>query len=257
MGPFLDKLRITWTWSNHEGSILSWCWIPSFYGFLFCYRGRPQSHNVSKCRGYRETFLFSFISNFMKNSILSLQQKSGAAPQLYTPFVRRTLVDSELRSQSKRPFNGPALFNAPLDPVLKMSFALLGAGRSHGSREGKRTNLLLHLARDEKERALSIDEQQIDGALGIALFFSPFVQNFFVRLSALVERCQSSCEPPILQWNKIKQPKGPPGFHLNSVPWCILAKYIPLRKSLIHRRKKATETRAFNYAVLVKSHFLI
>ncbi|KAK3146843.1 hypothetical protein QOZ80_3BG0273230 [Eleusine coracana subsp. coracana] len=136
---------------------------------------------------------FSFVSNFVKNSILSLQQKSGAAPELYTPFIRRTLVNSELRSQSKRP--GPALFNAPLDPVLKMSFALLGAGRSRGSREGKRTNLLLHLARDEKERASSIDEQQIDGTLGIALFFSPFlsassdpfVRNFFVRTEPLAE----------------------------------------------------------------------
>ena len=95
--------QISGAWSNHEGSILSWCWIPSFYGFLFCYRGRPQSHNVSKRRGYRETFIFSFVSNFVKNSILSLpryEQKSRAAPQLYTPFVLRTFVDSELRSQS-------------------------------------------------------------------------------------------------------------------------------------------------------------
>ncbi|OAY69252.1 putative cytochrome c biosynthesis protein [Ananas comosus] len=76
-----------------------------------------------------------------------------------------------------------------------MSFALLGAGRSRGSREGKRTNLLLHLARDEKERASSIDEERIDGALGIALFFSPFlsassdpfVRNFFVRTEPLAE----------------------------------------------------------------------
>jgi cytochrome c biogenesis factor len=54
---------------------------------------------------------------------------------------------------------------------------------------------LLHLARDEKERASSIDEQQIDGALGIALFFSlfllassdPFVRNFFVCTEPLAE----------------------------------------------------------------------
>jgi hypothetical protein len=174
---------------------------PKFLWIPFCYRGRPQSHNVSKRRGYRETLIFSFVSNFVKNSILSLQQKSGAAPQLHTPFVQRTLVDSELCSQSKRPFHGPTLFNALLDPVLKMSFALLGDGRSHGSREGKRTNLLLHLARDEKERASSIDEQQIDGALGIALFFSPFlsvssdpfVQNFFV------------CTKPFAESNPIPQ----------------------------------------------------
>lgn len=190
--------QISGTWSNHEGSILSWCRIPSFYGFLLCYRGRPQSHNVSKRGGHRETLFYSFVSNFVKNSILSLpryEQKSGAAPQLYTPFVLRTLVDSELRSRRNRTFDGPALFYAPLYPERKMSFAPLGARRSHGSREGKRTHPLLHLARDDKERASSIDEQRIDGALGIALFFSPFlsassdpfVRNFFVRTEPLAE----------------------------------------------------------------------
>ena len=189
--------QISGTWSNHEGSILSWCRIPSFYGFLLCYRGRPQSHNVSKRGGHRETFFYFFVSNFVKNSILSLpryEQKSGAAPQLYTPFVLRTLVDSELRSRRNRTFDGPALFYAPLSPERKISFAPLGARRSHGSREGKRTHPL-HLARDDKERASSIDEQRIDGALGIALFFSPFlsassdpfVRNFFVRTEPLAE----------------------------------------------------------------------
>ena len=189
--------QISGTWSNHEGSILSWCRIPSFYGFLLCYRGRPQSHNVSKRGGHRETFFYSFVSNFVKNSILSLpryEQKSGAAPQLYTPFVLRTLVDSELRSRRNRTFDGPALFYAPLSPERKICFAPLGARRSHGSREGKRTHPL-HLARDDKERASSIDEQRIDGALGIALFFSPFlsassdpfVRNFFVRTEPLAE----------------------------------------------------------------------
>nr|AUD39207.1 cytochrome c maturase subunit Fn [Posoqueria latifolia] len=155
--------QISGTWSNHEGSILSWCRILSFYGFLLCYRGRPQSHNVSKRGGPRESLFYSFVSNFVKNSILSLpryEQKSGATPQLYTPFVLRTLVDSELRS-----------------------------------REVKRTHPLWHLARDDKERAPSIDEQRIDGALGIALFFSPFlsassdpfVRNFFVRTEPLAE----------------------------------------------------------------------
>ncbi|RYR08267.1 hypothetical protein Ahy_B05g075858 [Arachis hypogaea] len=159
-------------------SILSWCRIPRFYGFLLCYRGRPQSHNVSKRGGHREVFYY-FVSNFVKNSILSLpryEQKSGAAPQLYTPFVLRTLVDSELRSRRNQTFDGPALFYAPLYPERKLSFAPLGARRSRGSREGKRrTHSLLHLARDDKERASSIDEQQIDRALGIALFFSPFL----------------------------------------------------------------------------------
>nr|AHX81345.1 cytochrome c biogenesis FN [Licania alba]AHX81356.1 cytochrome c biogenesis FN [Leptobalanus sprucei] len=190
--------QISGTWSNHEGSILSWCRIPSFYGFLLCYRGRPQSHNVSKQGGHRETLFYSSVSNFMKNSILSLpryEQKSRAAPQLYTPFVLRTLVDSELRSRRNRTFEGPALFYAPPYPERKMSFAPLGARRSRGSREGKRTYPLLHLARDDKKRASSIDEKRIDGALGITLFFSlflsassdPFVRNFFVRTEPLAE----------------------------------------------------------------------
>lgn len=196
--------QITGTWSNHEGSIFLWCWILSFYGFLFCYRCRPQSHNVSKRGGHRETLFYSFVLNFVKNSILSLpryEQKSGAAPQLYTPFVLRTLVDSELRSRRNRTFDGPALFYATLYPERKMSFASLGARRSRGSREGKRTHPLLHLARDDKERASSIDEQRIDGALGIALFFSlfllassdPFVRNFFV------------CTEPLAEFNPVLQ----------------------------------------------------
>ncbi|KAK7234142.1 hypothetical protein RIF29_45420 [Crotalaria pallida] len=191
--------QISGTWSNHEGSILSWCRIPRFYGFLLFYRGRPQSHNVSKRGGHREVVFYYFVSNFVNNSILSLpryEQKSGAAPQLYTPFVLRTLVDSELRSRRNRTFDGPALFDAPLYPERKIRFAPLGARRSRGSREGKRrTHPLLHLARDDKERASSIDEQRIDGALGIALFFSPFlsassdpfVRNFFVRTEPLAE----------------------------------------------------------------------
>nr|AFI44290.1 cytochrome c biogenesis FN [Silene vulgaris]AFI44318.1 cytochrome c biogenesis FN [Silene vulgaris] len=192
--------QISGTWSNHEGSILLWCRIPSFYGFLLCYRGRSQSHNVSKRGGHRESLLFSFVLNFVKNSILSLpryEQKSRVLhePQLYTLFVLRTLVDSELCSRRKRTFDGPALFYAPLYPERKMSFALLAARRSRGSREGKRTHPLLHLARDDKERASSIDEQRIDGALGIALFFfpflsassDPFVRNFFVRTEPLAE----------------------------------------------------------------------
>jgi len=75
--------QISRTWSNHEGSILSWCRIPHFYGFLLCYRGRPQNHNVSKRGGHREV-LYDFVSNFVKNSILSLPRYE---PLLILNFV--------------------------------------------------------------------------------------------------------------------------------------------------------------------------
>lgn len=87
--------QISGTWSNHEGSILLWCWILSFYGFLFCYRGRPQSHNVSKRGGHRESLFYSFVLNFVKNSILSLpsyEQKTGATTQLYLPSFYEPLL---------------------------------------------------------------------------------------------------------------------------------------------------------------------
>jgi cytochrome c biogenesis factor len=47
--------KISGTWSNHEGSLLLWCWILSFYGFIFGYRARPC--NISK-RGCSKIYLF-------------------------------------------------------------------------------------------------------------------------------------------------------------------------------------------------------
>ncbi|TYK07904.1 cytochrome c biogenesis FN [Cucumis melo var. makuwa] len=58
-----------------------------------------------------------------------------------------------------------------------MSFPPLGSRRSRGSREGKRMSPFLHLAQDDKERASSIDEQRIDGTLGIALLQSKCASN--------------------------------------------------------------------------------
>ena len=171
---------------------------PIFMDSFFVTGVDPKAIMSQNEEAIEKLFFFFFVSNFVKNSILSLpryEQKSGFF-QLYTPFVLRTLVDSELRSRRSRTFafDGPTLFYAPLYPERKIH-SPLGARRSRGSREGKRTHPLLHLARDDKERASSIDEQRIDGALGIALFFSPFlsassdpfVRNFFVRTEPLAE----------------------------------------------------------------------
>lgn len=86
-----------------------------------------------------------------------------------------------------------------------MSFAPLGARRSRGSGEGKRTHPLLHLARDDKEKASFINEQRID--FGIALFFSPFlsassdpfVRNFFVRTKRSVAYFCCEIKIPFLE----------------------------------------------------------
>ncbi len=191
--------QISGTWSNHEGSILSWCWILSFYGFLFSYRGRPKSHNASKQEGPRENLFSFFLSNFVKNSILSLphyEEKSGLQPQLYTPFVLQNHVDSKLRSRRKRT-DGLAPF--PYSES-KIRFVPLGAKQEA---KNKRMSPLLHLTGDEKARSSFIDEERIHGALGIALFFSlflsassnPFVRNFFIRTEPLAESNPVSQDP--------------------------------------------------------------
>ena len=135
--------QISGTWSNHEGSILLWCWISRVYVFLL---GRPQSHNVSKLRGYRETFLLSFVSNFVKNPILSLQQKGGAAPHLlYTSFVRYALVDSSLRGDFllKR-------IGAPIEPLPPVEKPV-----------DPRRDLLLNLTHRVEERVFSRSTEDI------------------------------------------------------------------------------------------------
>nr|YP_010736360.1 cytochrome c biogenesis CcmF N-terminal-like protein [Zygnema circumcarinatum]WEL36333.1 cytochrome c biogenesis CcmF N-terminal-like protein [Zygnema circumcarinatum] len=37
--------QIAATWSNHEGSLLLWCWLLSVYGFWFCYLVQPWKHS--------------------------------------------------------------------------------------------------------------------------------------------------------------------------------------------------------------------
>lgn len=173
--------QISGTWSNHEGSIFSWCRIPSFSGFLLCHRSRysiKRSPPVSKRGADREILFYSFVLNFVKNSIVSLPRygkKSGVAKQLYTPFVLRTLELEELCSRRNR--------------------TLMILSKNARKKKGKKTHPLLHLARDDKERASSIDEKRIDGALGIALFSSlflsassdPFVRNFFCSTEPIAE----------------------------------------------------------------------
>ncbi|KAI3830440.1 hypothetical protein MKX03_018130 [Papaver bracteatum] len=86
--------------------------------------------------------------------------------------------------------------------TLFFSFVSNFVRNSQLSKE-KRMSSFLHLARDDKERVLSIDEQRNDVAVvGIALFSSPFllassdpfVLNFFVRTETLAE------SNPVLQY---------------------------------------------------------
>eukprot|EP01018_Ginkgo_biloba_P040904 Gb_33989 [translate_table: standard] len=117
--------QISGTWSNHEGSISPRCRIPSFYGFPFCYRVQPRSHNVSKRGGRREAVFCSFVSSFTKNSFLSLpryEQQSGAAPpnEVYTPFYEPLFL-RERSWEETRLFAGD-------DPILAIHPPRIYAG---------------------------------------------------------------------------------------------------------------------------------
>uniref|UniRef100_UPI0030FE3571 cytochrome c biogenesis factor N n=1 Tax=Cyathodium cavernarum TaxID=351593 RepID=UPI0030FE3571 len=97
--------KISGTWSNHEGSLLLWCRILSFYGFLFCYLARPCniSGKAKEAENKKIYFLFSSEGIDRREKAVSLideqQIYKGIAlffspfpPASSNPFVRISFV---------------------------------------------------------------------------------------------------------------------------------------------------------------------
>nr|QIA60848.1 cytochrome c biogenesis factor N [Makinoa crispata] len=114
--------KISGTWSNHEGSPLLWCWILSFYGFLFCYPARPS--NVSEqARGAEKKniyFLFSPEGLDQREGAVSLTDEqqfykgiasfSSIFPLASSnPFVRISFVCTESLAESNPVSQDPIL----------------------------------------------------------------------------------------------------------------------------------------------------
>jgi hypothetical protein len=88
----------------------------------------------------------SFVSNFVKNPILSLQQKGGAAPHLlYTSFVRYALVDSSLGGDFLLKRIGP-----PMEPLPPVDLPF-----------NPRRNLLINLTHRVEERVFSRSTEDV------------------------------------------------------------------------------------------------
>nr|WIA66815.1 cytochrome c biogenesis factor N [Pellia epiphylla] len=90
--------KISGTWSNHEGSPLLWCWIPSFYGFLFCcYPPGDISFSVGSLLDeqqiYKGIALFSSISSSASSN----------------PFVRISFVRTKSLAESNPVSQDPIL----------------------------------------------------------------------------------------------------------------------------------------------------
>nr|YP_009040968.1 CcmFN [Tetraphis pellucida]AGN74210.1 cytochrome c biogenesis factor N [Tetraphis pellucida]AHI16013.1 cytochrome c biogenesis factor N [Tetraphis pellucida]AIB08439.1 CcmFN [Tetraphis pellucida] len=232
--------KISGTWSNHEGSLLLWCWISSFYGFFFGHRARPC--NVSKRGCSKNIFFFrrplvAFCSAFpMKRE--NKRFRRHLLQNLFGTINRK----SSLRSQPEAAPSG--LLQEPSDKRLE---------NGANARENKRpvrlqrwlyvlwNNLdFLFLARNAKDKVSFIDERRI--YMGIALFFSIFLSassNPFVRISFVCTKSLAELNPvlqdPILA---IHPPCIYAGYVASAVGFCscpskimngISALYLPMR----------------------------
>ena len=79
--------KISSTWSNHEGSLLLWCWFLTLYGFVFCYSITIFESN----RKNRERSFYEFLccnTSSSKNSIdkkdIHVQKKKGMKSFLFS-----------------------------------------------------------------------------------------------------------------------------------------------------------------------------
>jgi len=159
--------KISGTRSDHEGSLLPWCRIPSFYGFLSGYRA--QSRDISK----RDRFLVKKLCS--SGLIAGVDGYQSRARTFISHFVK----------SSKRP---PGRVENPTN-LCSFTNRVQNQNRFAAIPPLFR----LELARGTEERASFIDEQR--KIKGIALFFSislsaspnPSVQIPFVRTESLTE----------------------------------------------------------------------
>nr|YP_003276020.1 cytochrome c biogenesis factor N [Pleurozia purpurea]ACR19404.1 cytochrome c biogenesis factor N [Pleurozia purpurea]QIA60765.1 cytochrome c biogenesis factor N [Pleurozia purpurea] len=112
--------KISGTWSNHEGSLLLWCWIPSFYGFLFCYPARPSNVSEQAKGAKKKNIYFLFSSEGLDQRAVSLidEQQIYKGIALFfsifllassNPFVRISFVRTKSLAESNPVLQDPIL----------------------------------------------------------------------------------------------------------------------------------------------------
>nr|BDZ75583.1 cytochrome c biogenesis factor N [Timmiella anomala] len=247
--------KISGTWSNHEGSLLLWCWILSFYGFFFGHRVRPC--NVSKRGRSKNIFFFrrplvafrfaSFIKKENKqfrhhllqnlfgtiNHKRSLKSQSKAAPSgiVQEPSDKRLENGANAR-ENKRPIIRLKKWKELKKKKSRFFFLLYALCNNLDS---------LFLAQNANDKVSFIDERRI--YMGIALFFSIFLlasSNPFVRISFVCTKSLAELNPvlqdPILA---IHPPCIYAGYVASAIGFClcltkimngISALYLPMRR---------------------------
>ena len=245
--------KISGTWSNHEGSLLLWCWILSFYGFFFGHWARPC--NVSKRGCSKNIFFFRRPLVALRFAPLMKEENKRFRRHLQNLFATINRKSS-LKSQYKAAPSG--LFQEPLNTGLES-----GANAREDNRpvrpkkwkefEKKKSRFFfllyvlwnnldfLFLARNAGDKVSFIDERRI--YMGIALFFSIFLlasSNPFVRISFVCTKSLAESNPvsqdPILA---IHPPCIYAGYVASAIGFClcpskimngIFALYLPIQK---------------------------
>lgn len=116
--------KISGTWSNHEGSLLLWCWILSFYGFIFCYPARPSNVSEQAKGAEKKNIYFFFSSEGFDQRGISLMDEQ----QIYkgitlffsifllassNPFVRISFVRTKSLTELNPVLQDPILIIHP------------------------------------------------------------------------------------------------------------------------------------------------
>jgi Cytochrome C assembly protein len=248
--------KISGTWSNHEGSLLLWCWLLSFYGFFFGHRVRPC--NISQ-RGRSKNLLFfrrPLVVTFRFVSFIKKENKQFGH-HLWQNLFGTINRKSSLQSQSKAALSG--IVQEPSDKRLenganarenKRPIIRLKKWKELKKRKSRFSFLLyalynnldfLFLAQNANDKVSFIYERRI--YMGIALFFSIFLlasSNPFVRISFVCTKSLAELNPvlqdPILA---IHPPCIYAGYVASAIGFCLCltkimnglsALYLPMRR---------------------------
>nr|AEB39994.1 cytochrome c biogenesis factor N [Funaria hygrometrica] len=246
--------KISGTWSNHEGSLLLWCWILSFYGFFLGHRVRPC--NVSKRGRSKNIFFFRRPLVAFRFACFIKKENKQFRHHLLQNLFGTINCKSFLKSQSKAAPSG--IVQEPSDKRLENGVNARDNKRPIRLKKWKELYALcnnldsLFLAQNANDKVSFIDERRI--YMGIALFFSIFLlasSNPFVRISFVCTKSLAELNPvlqdPILA---IHPPCIYAGYVASAIGFCLcLAKimngisalYLPMR-----RESKAEMFNAFS-----------
>ena len=122
--------KISGSWGSHEGSMLLWCWVMAFYGFLITINKQSLKKETKSLillfQGFLSfgfVFYLYFLSNPLESSIILSEEGYGLNPLLQDPGLA---------------FHPPFLYLGYVGLSIVWSFALAGLIRNTINKEWAR-----------------------------------------------------------------------------------------------------------------------